>query len=213
MSLLTATPPLDLGTDTALCSGESFVLSINTPGVTIEWQDGSSGANYNVSGPGLVYASITNSCGSSHDTIQVDALPDVPALDLGIDQSLCPGEIISVAPGIANVQYLWQDGSTGNSYQSTQEETIILTISNDCGSSTDTIEVTESTQGPQLDLGSDIQVCSGETVTIPSGISGVNYEWQDGSTNPDFTTTQSGVFILEVINNCGSAIDLSLIHI
>ena len=148
VSLLTATPPLDLGADTALCSGESFVLSINTPGITIEWPDGSSGANYNVSGSGLVYASITNSCGSSYDTIQVGALPDVPALDLGIDQSLCPGEIISVSPDIANVQYLWQDGSTGNSYQSTQEETIILTISNDCGSSTDTIEVTESTQGP-----------------------------------------------------------------
>ncbi len=213
VSLLTATPPLDLGTDTALCSGESFVLSINTPGVTIEWQDGSSGANYNVSGPGLVYASITNSCGSSHDTIQVDALPDVPALDLGIDQSLCPGEIISVSPDIANVQYLWQDGSTGNSYQSTQEETIILTISNDCGSSTDTIEVTESTQGPLLDLGPDIQVCSGETVTIQSGISGVNYAWQDGSTGPDFTTTQSGVFILDVNNNCGSVSDTIVVDI
>ncbi|MBL0006220.1 MAG: hypothetical protein IPP25_03265 [Saprospiraceae bacterium] len=134
-------------------------------------------------------------------------------LDLGIDQSLCPGEIISVSPGIANVQYLWQDGSTGNSYQSTQEETIILTISNDCGSSTDTVEVTESTQGPQLDLGQDVQVCAGETVTIQSGISGVNYEWQDGSTNPDFTTTQSGVFILEVNNNCGSATDTIVVDI
>ncbi|HQW27184.1 MAG TPA: hypothetical protein PLV75_14535, partial [Saprospiraceae bacterium] len=213
VNILPATPPLDLGADTALCSGESFVLSINTPGITIEWPDGSSGANYNVSGSGLVYASITNSCGSSFDTILVSALPDVPALDLGIDQSLCPGEIISVSPGIANVQYLWQDGSTGNSYQSTQEETIILTISNDCGSSTDTIEVTESTQGPQLDLGSDIQVCAGETVTIQSGISGVNYEWQDGSTNPDFTTTQSGVFILEVNNNCGSATDTIVVDI
>jgi len=213
VNILPATPPLNLGVDTALCSGESFVLSINTPGVTIEWPDGSSGANYNVSGSGLVYATITNSCGSSYDTIQVGALPDVPALDLGIDQSLCPGEIISVSPGIANVQYLWQDGSTGNSYQSTQEETIILTISNDCGSSTDTIEVTESTQGPQLDLGQDVQVCAGETVTIQSGISGVNYEWQDGSTNPDFTTTQSGVFILEVNNNCGSATDTIVVDI
>ena len=212
-SLLPATPPLDLGADTSLCSGESFVISINTPGVTIEWPDGSGGANYNVFGAGLVYAAITNSCGTSFDTIQVSELPDVPLLDLGIDQSLCPGEIISVDPGIANVQYLWLDGSTGNSYQSTQEETIILTITNDCGTSTDTLEVTESTQGPQLDLGQDIQVCSGETVTIQSGISGVNYEWQDGSTNPDFTTTQSGVFILEVNNNCGSATDTIVVDI
>jgi len=212
-TLLPATPPLDLGADTSLCTGESFVLSINTPGVTVVWPDGSTGANYNVSGAGFVFAAITNSCGSSFDTILVDALPDVPLLDLGNDQSLCPGEIISVSPGISNVQYLWQDGSTGNTYQSTQEETIILTISNNCGVSTDTLEVTESTQGPQLDLGLDIQVCSGETVTIQSGIAGVTYLWQDGSTNPDFTTAQSGVFILEVNNNCGSATDTIVVDI
>ncbi|MBL0008017.1 MAG: hypothetical protein IPP25_12840 [Saprospiraceae bacterium] len=81
----------------------------------------------------------------------ISALPDVADLNLGPDQSLCPGEIISLSPGIANVQYLWQDGSTGNTYQSTREETIILTISNECGTSTDTLEVTESTLGPQLD--------------------------------------------------------------
>ncbi|HSF88799.1 MAG TPA: hypothetical protein VLA46_05230, partial [Saprospiraceae bacterium] len=213
VSLLPETPPLDLGADTSLCSGESFILSINTPGVTIEWPDGSTGTSYNVSGAGMVYAAISNSCGSSFDTLQVTALPDVPVLDLGIDQSLCPGEVITLTPGISNVDYLWQDGSTGNSYQTTQEQTIILIISNDCGTSTDTVEIIENTQGPQLDLGQDIQVCAGETVTIQSGISGVDYEWQDGSTDPDFTTIQSGVFILEVNNNCGSATDTIVVDI
>lgn len=51
------------------------------------------------------------------------------------------------------------------------------------------------------------------TVTIPSGISGVNYLWQDGSTNPDFTTTQSGVFILEVSNLCGTDTDTIAVDI
>jgi gliding motility-associated-like protein len=204
---LPSIPPLALGADTSLCSGESFVLSINTPGVTIEWPDGSSGVSYNVSGAGQVYASITNSCGSTFDTIEVNALPDVPGLDLGLDQSLCPGETITISPGITNVEYLWQDGSTGNTYQTAEEETIILTISNDCGTSTDTLAIIESTQGPQFDLGPDIQVCAGESVTIQSGISGVNYLWQDGSTNPDFTATQSGVYSLQVTNNCGTATD------
>jgi len=94
--LLPATPPLDLGNDTSLCSGESFVLSINTPGVTILWPDGSSGPDFTITGVGLVYASIANSCGQSFDTIQVNTLPDIPSLNLGPDQSLCPGEIISL---------------------------------------------------------------------------------------------------------------------
>ncbi|MBL0006224.1 MAG: hypothetical protein IPP25_03285 [Saprospiraceae bacterium] len=41
----------------------------------------------------------------------------------------------------------------------------------------------------------------------------MNYEWQDGSTGPDFTTTQSGVFILAVNNNCGSATDTIVVDI
>jgi gliding motility-associated-like protein len=166
-----------------------------------------------VNGPGSVAASISNTCGQSFDTIEVGLLPAIPTLDLGADQSLCPGELIVINPNILNVEYLWQDGSTNSSYQTTQAEIVYLSISNDCGTSTDTVEIIESTQGPQVDLGPDVQVCEGETVTILSGISGVDYAWQDGSTNPDFTTTQSGTFILHVSNNCGSDVDTILVDI
>ncbi len=212
-NLLPATPPLDLGVDTSLCSGQSFILSINTPGVSVIWPDGSTGPDFNVSSPGLVFASIANSCGQASDTILVSALPDIPLLNLGPDQSLCPGEIISLSPGIANVSYEWHDGSTNNTYQSTQEETIILTITNDCGTTSDTLEVFESTNGPQVDLGPDILACNGDIITIPSGISGVNYLWQDGSTSPDFVTSVSNTLILQVSNLCGTDADTLVIDI
>jgi len=212
-SLLPATPPLDLGVDTSLCSGESFTLTISAPGVDILWSDGSNGPDFNVSASGLIHATISNSCGQSVDTIIVDDLPGIPNLNLGSDQSLCPGEIITINPGIPNVVYQWSDGSTLDSFQTMQEQTIILIISNLCGTSTDTLEVYESTQGPQVDLGQDILACEGEVVLIPSGISGVNYLWQDGSTDPDFTTTLSGQFILQVNNNCGTDTDTIMVDI
>ena len=212
-NLLPATPPLDLGVDTSLCSGQSFILSINTPGVSVIWSDGTNGPDFNVSSAGVVFASITNSCGQSSDTILVSALPDIPLLNLGPDQSLCPGEIISLSPGITNVTYQWQDGSTNNTYQSTQEETIILTISNACGTTSDTLEVFESTNGPQVDLGSDILACEGDIITIPSGISGVNYLWQDGSSSPDFITAVSNTIILQVSNLCGTDADTLIVDI
>ena len=213
VTLLPTTPPFDLGIDTAICAGESFSLSISLTGVNISWSDGSTNNIYNVNGPGEYYATATAACGSTSDTILVTALPDAPGVDLGPDQSLCPGEVITLNPGISGVSYLWQDGSTNPTYQSTQQETVILIISNNCSSSTDTLEVIESTQGPQLDLGPDIQVCAGETVIIPSGISGVTYEWQDGSALPQYTTTTSGTFSLEVSNSCGSATDTIVVDI
>ncbi len=213
VEILPATPPVYLGPDTALCSWQSFTLSIQTPGVTVLWSDGSTGLDFIVSQPGNVTASISNPCGTSYDTLVVDALPDIPTLNLGPDQSLCPGEIIVVSPGIPDVNYVWQDGSLNNSYQSTQQESIILTISNDCGASTDTLEIIESTLGPQVNLGPDIQECEGAIVILPSGISGVGYLWQDGSTHSSFTTIQSGVFILQVSNNCGTDADTIAVDI
>ena len=212
-TLLPAVPTLDLGTDASLCSGEILTLSINTPGVTILWPDGSSDSDFSVTAAGPVYASIANSCGTSYDTLNVTSLPDVPPLNLGNDQSLCPGEIITLSPGINDVSYTWQDGSTGASYQAAQQETVILTISNDCSSTTDTLEITENTLGPQVDLGSDIKACEGEVVTIQSGLSGVSFLWQDGTVNPDFTTSQSGVFILNVSNSCGADVDTIVVDI
>lgn len=213
VNLLPATPTLDLGADTSLCSGESFVISITTPGVSILWPDGTNGSTYTVVSPGQVYAAISDICGQSLDTLQVDLLPDVPVLDLGPDQSLCPGEVIVINPGITGVSYMWQDGTTNTSFQATQEGTIILSISNECGVSIDTVEIIGSTQGPIVDLGTDIQACEGEVVTIQSGISGVNYLWQDGSTDPNYTTSQSGEFILIVSNSCGSNADTIVVDI
>ena len=213
VSMLPPVPTVALGMDTALCAQQTYTLSVNIPDVSVTWQDGTTDTNYTVTSPGLVYVTIANACGMSSDTIQVNALPPVPPLDLGIDQSLCPGELIVLSPGIDDVAYMWQDGSTDTFYQSTQADTIILTISNACGVSTDTVEIVESTQGPVVNLGPDIEVCEGEMVTLMSDISGVDYEWQDGSTSSQFVTAQSGTFILEVSNNCGADIDTVVVDI
>ncbi len=210
-TLLPAVPVLQLGPDVSLCPGSPLTFNINTPNVSILWSDGSTGSNFNVVGSGLIYATISNVCGSSSDSVDITYLPDAPTLDLGIDQSLCPGDVITLSPGVAGVTYLWQDGSTSPSFNATQGGSIILTISNICGSATDTLEITENSNGPQVDLGPDISMCAGSVVTLNAGIAGVNYLWQDGSTNADFTTSISGTFILQVSNSCG--VDLDTVNV
>ncbi len=213
VTVLPAIPDFDLGPDTLLCPGESVVLSILTPDVDILWQDGSSGPMMTTSDEGFYFASITNTCGVSYDTMEVTFLPDIPTLNLGPDQSLCPGETVTIDPGISDVAYLWHDGSTLATYSTTQEETIILTITNACGTISDTLEVVENNEGPMVNLGPDILACEGDVITIPAGISGVNYLWQDGSTASSFSTSVSGGFILQVSNACGTDADTILVDI
>jgi gliding motility-associated-like protein len=203
IGLLEATPFLTLGADTALCPGESITLSITIPDVQIQWSDGSSNNSLVINDPGNYYASITNSCGTNSDTIVVDSLTPIPQLNLGPDLPLCAGEEITFIPGIQNVNYLWGDGSSNPFFLADHDQTVTLTISNACGSASDTSLVYLSTNGPDVDLGPDILACAGDTIQLLSNVANVSYLWQDGSTNSTFTASTSGNYYLQVLNACG----------
>jgi gliding motility-associated-like protein len=181
-----------------------LTLSIGIPDINILWSNGSSDASIVITDSIEVFATISNQCGQAIDSLSVLLLPETPPLDLGADQNICPGEVFILTPDIPDVTYLWQDGSTLPSFETMQGDTISLTITGTCGTSSDTLILTESNQGPQVNLGPDILACENETITIEAGISGVQYLWQDGSTSDQFITTQSGTFSVSVSNACGN---------
>lgn len=205
--LLPPAPVLDLGPDTSVCPGETITFSITTLGVQILWPDGSSGTSYTVSDDEMVHAEISNQCGLAEDNVAVSLLEGLPLLDLGPDQPLCPGETIHLSPGLTGVSYQWTGGSTIYFIDVTQPGMITLTVSNACGSDTDSLLIYEDTHGPDLDMGPDILGCSGDTVLLEPFIGGVDYLWHDGSTEPELLVHQSGVYVLQVSNACGTDVD------
>lgn len=207
IGLYDAIPGLDLGADTSLCPGEILTLSIPYPNVDIMWNDGTSDQTLMLHQAGIYFASISNVCGVSTDTFHLIYLDGSPALDLGPDLPLCLGEHVTLTPGIQGVDYLWQDGSIDTFYLVDQDQTVMLTISNACGTSSDTLTIYSSTLGPDVNLGPDIVACEGETVTLTSNITGVNYLWQDGTTGATNIASASGTYVLQVSNSCGIDID------
>ncbi len=213
VDLLDDIPVLDLGPDTIICPGQTVTLSVGFPDVDIHWFDGSTGATLQLNNAGNAFATISNMCGVSSDTMMISLLPEIPILDLGPDLPLCPGETLTLSPGISNVNYFWQDGSSDSVFIADHDQLIALTISNTCGSSTDSLQIFLSTDGPQVDLGQDIMACEGQVVTIPANVSGVNYVWQDGSTGSSIQATSSGLFYVEVSNSCGMDSDTIVVDI
>lgn len=61
---------------------------------------------------------------------------------------------------------------------------------------------------PSFSLGDDIVLCRGQQLLLkPLVDRAVSYLWQNGSTQPQFTVTDSGLYRLQVTNECGSAAD------
>lgn len=68
-----------------------------------------------------------------------------------------------------------------------------------------------STYGVNIDLGNDTTLCSGDTLILDAGNPGANYTWQDGSTDSTFTVFSSGLYYVEVVNNCGTDQDTIIV--
>lgn len=60
-----------LGKDTALCMGETLLLNATMSNATYQWQDGSTGATFIVTKEGTYWVTVTDSCGSIKDTINI----------------------------------------------------------------------------------------------------------------------------------------------
>ena len=85
------------------------------------------------------------------------------------------------------------------------------TIPDTCGV-TDSISLTVR-QYPAASLGKDKLLCTGTQLSLhPTNTEGINdYLWQDGSTLPQYTATQPGIFWMETSNGCGKNRDSILL--
>jgi len=198
-------PVADLGNDILLCTGQQLTLNAPVGMATYLWQDGSTDATFTVTQAGVYHVEVTNQCGTASDTMEALYLSP-PSIDLGSDTLLCPAQTLQLTVAADSATYLWQDGSTDNTFTVTGAGTYHVAVTNQCGTATDTITVTYISP-PSVDLGSDTMLCSGQQLTLIAAVDSAVYEWQDGSADSSFTVTQAGAYHVEVTNQCGTASD------
>lgn len=58
-----------------------------------------------------------------------------------------------------------------------------------------------------IDLGQDLSLCEGDSITLDVTTPNATYLWQDGSTSPTFTATESGIYSVTVMNDCNQDSD------
>ncbi len=60
---------------------------------------------------------------------------------------------------------------------------------------------------PVLELGTDTTLCEGETLTLNPDLPNGTYEWQDNSTNSQFTVSSAGIYWVNAISNACALTD------
>jgi len=120
---LTVTDQFDvnLGVDITLCPEDSIRLSPGDGYAQYLWQDGSTDSVYlaKISGTYWVEVTFEGYC-KGRDSIFI-TFEDIPEIDLGQDTTLNHGDSIDLDAGPGWNSYYWQDGSTGQYFEVSDE--------------------------------------------------------------------------------------------
>jgi len=104
-------PPVDLGLDRNVCTGDAVLLDASAVYSSYLWQDGSSGSTYTANASGKFYVEVKDMCGTvSSDTVLLNFNPR-PAAFLPKDTTVCSAEPIVLIPLQPYNQYLWNTGA------------------------------------------------------------------------------------------------------
>lgn len=132
------------------------------------------------------------------------------SLDLGEDDTLCPGDSLLLDAGSGYDSYAWSTGDTTQTLAVGDSGTYwVMVVEPDMDTLYDTINVAVYTVTP-VDLGPDKDLCAGDTVCLDAGSGGVAYLWNNMETTPIICTDSAATYIVTCTdsNGCESTDEL-----
>ena len=210
-------PVIELGEDQLLCPNDTFLLDVTTVGATYLWHDGANEPTHIVDRTGTYAVTVTTKCGSATDRITYNFGQADLVVELGEDQIVCEsdeGVSLDATVTLDQANYLWNDGFTEANRSVTESGLYSVTVSTDCGSTTDEIEISFIDGDAQLvDLGEDVVLCPEEEIILDATVSNAAYQWNDGQVTPTISVNQSDLYVVTVTTDCVTDIDSILITV
>jgi len=199
-------PPVSLGNDTALCSGQTLSLTPVLPSQgTYLWSNGTTGTSLAVNSAGLYWIQLTDYGCRNSDSIQVTYKPS-PVVNLGDDTTLCAGQTLLLDATNNNAVYVWQDGSWLPVFTVSRAGTYSVKVDENGCDTSGSVVVSYITK-PVVSLGNDTTLCVSELLALDGSYPQSTYRWQDGSTQAVYNVSVAGVYAVDVVNVCGDTRD------
>ncbi|MDX2249587.1 MAG: gliding motility-associated C-terminal domain-containing protein [Bacteroidia bacterium] len=198
-------PVVNLGNDTAICTGTSLLLNPQVSGATYLWQNNSTGATFSANAAGLYWVEVDNGVCTARDSITL-SLDPLPQVNLGNDTTICSGDVIVLDATFPNSNYEWSNSSFGPTLAVSTAGLYWVQTLHKCGIARDSIQVS-TTSVPTINLGRDTTICQGNNLLLNATAPGVTYLWQNLSTSPTFNVTTAGLYSVTLNHLCGTFSD------
>lgn len=101
------------------------------------------------------------------------------SVNLGPDQTICPGDSILLDAGAGKDTYLWNTGATTHSIWAKNPGTYYVDVTDYLCQLSDTMVLSHYATAP-INLGNDTSICTGTTITLDAGAGFSVYNWSNG---------------------------------
>ncbi|MCD4736884.1 MAG: gliding motility-associated C-terminal domain-containing protein, partial [Bacteroidales bacterium] len=205
-------PVVDLGPDTTICFGQSVLLDAGSGYIEYEWMDGWTLQYYDAAQSGYYTVTVTDIYGcSGGDEVNIGVSD--PEVELGPDTLFCEGETILLDAGAGYELYVWQDGSDNQTYTVSEGGYYSVVIYDQHGCTDSSDIVLEKFPQPTAVLEDYHELCQGDTLTLYAPEGNFTYYWNGVEGPASYNVFQDGVFLLEVVNACGTASDQTQVDV
>ena len=203
-----------LGPDTAICTGQTLILSSGAaPSDTVLWSTGATTPEITVTTAGNYSVSVNGACGSASDAITVTNANVTYSNFLVSDTNdVCDGDTVTLSSTMMGGSYSWTGGSTGSTLQVTTSGTYDLTITDSCGSGTESITINFNS-APLASFTSTSSFLTGIFTFTGTATGNTTFDWDFGDAtgtstlqDPIYLYGADGSYVvsLTVTNECGS---------
>lgn len=205
---------LDLGRDTVNCFLQPILLQPNYSYDTYSWNTGDITPQIWANTSGTYILTVSDTCGMQKDSIQVTIQSPTPPID-PIDTTICQ---FSVSPRLltdyenitwyVDVHSEW--GISVQPYMYTSEvgtQTLYVTQTiGECESEKSPVQI-HVRYKPKVEIGDYILLCEGQDTLIGTHQTDVFYLWNTGENICCIKPERSGIYILTLLNDCGTDTD------
>ncbi len=160
----------------------------------------SSSGNFNVQ---LILNYTNGTSDTMTNNVTVNAYPIV---NLGNDTLICNAQPLTLDAQNSGLSYSWSSGANTQTISVNTTGTYAVTVTSGICYSIDSIDVTFALGG-SLNLGNDTTLCNGSSLTLNAANAGSAYLWSTGATTQTVTVTQTGTYLVQVTNICGTLAD------
>jgi gliding motility-associated-like protein len=204
---ITSSPTLALNaTLFNLCGNQQATIMASSNYTNFSWSTGSTNSFIIVNTAGVYQVTVSSPCGSSVQSATV-TIGNAPVFTIVPSSSLlCTGQTITLSTTGSSGTLQWSNGSGSSSITINQSGIYTATLSNACGSATQSIAINDGPSTSLNIISSSPTLCAGDQVTVTANGTGT-INWSTGANNTSsIIVNTQGVYTASLSNYCGTAV-------